>query len=1029
MHFHYVLSMGAVFAMFAGWYFWIPKLLGLTYNMNIAKVQFWLLFIGVNLTFFPQHFLGLQGMPRRISDYPDAFAGWNLISSLGSIVSVIAAWLFLYLVYIQLLEGKIADRSPWKSIDYYTDLLQNHQNRVSESLEWGISSPPKPHAFVSLPKQAQFLSCFLARFTWANITSILITAAIITFLKLALVITWDSGYIGHFVNLYLPDFEPSLKYMVQKLECFRLTSLFSFMYNFTVLSLYSRGVFVDYITIKLKILLEHLNLDKDKKYWGIPVVQADSADKNTGKEDKGKQPVINKQPISAKEKHELLTKGALEYTANKYKHLDKDYFDYKTKDFDPFSKLHPVNTSKGESSGLSAWDKKTIFSKVDSKRIVFDIKTTLAKIPDIWVRGDEVLDRQAAKDLRSIIKSDESKSKLSKNIEVAQINKYTKGNRGQYVGRRLHKYSGGKVNTRHEAVNKLITECLKKREVDKVLEKWNLKYPHIAFFDAYYDKVKNRLSVSCKFLKGNVIETIDHIKPPKRTFITTKPAELHKTTRLFAFRSHSLLKTNYYTLHDYPSNKVIKHSSGPTNKILNRRELRAVQVLIDRGWITKPSQAYHPYVKKHFQVQRGSEKEGMITETMLNTRNVRQNYHYDKIPYETTHVLSRNVSEKDRAVYVNHPKPTGTPTLPVDLLHGLNRPLSDKSVETSIPSMHDNYGRKILQRHEIFLPWVDPVDWIPTDRKVRLPGEWNLYHAFFDSASGLESRWKNVVVLDPHVLFKDETEHRVWPKWRKKIFLNKKWNFYKNSHPVTIGQVKRASEYYPTILNNYHVKTVAVPKEALHIYATKQLSDKYFVNPELEIWGPCSPINMARIQPTVLFPGCYGDDNLFWGILEPSTPSFELEPQKSSTDQLNQTIDFYRKADITNKNRCLSLRPWLKDKYLDHITYLQYTVAEITERNTVYMWYNSCFYNYPGYHLNVTEVRMYAALDRCWYNLQAEYGQILFENYKPFHRLSKYPDYRWQYYPWPKRFYEELPLTDEWYSYCNPSWRGGIPIL
>lgn len=149
--------MGAVFAMFAGWYFWVPKILGTNYDINLAKVQFWLLFIGVNVTFFPQHFLGLQGMPRRISDYPDAFAGWNLISSIGSIISVIAAWLFLYIVYMQLLNAKIAVRNPWMIPGYYTDILQINLNRCYNSLEWGLSSPPKPHAFVSLPLQSILL--------------------------------------------------------------------------------------------------------------------------------------------------------------------------------------------------------------------------------------------------------------------------------------------------------------------------------------------------------------------------------------------------------------------------------------------------------------------------------------------------------------------------------------------------------------------------------------------------------------------------------------------------------------------------------------------------------------------------------------------------------------------------------------------------------------------------------------------------------------------------------------------------------
>jgi heme/copper-type cytochrome/quinol oxidase subunit 1 len=98
-HFHYVLSMGAVFAIFAGFYYWIGKITGLQYPENLAKIHFWMFFLGVNLTFFPMHFLGLAGMPRRIPDYPDAFAGWNAIASLGSYISALSALLFFYIVY------------------------------------------------------------------------------------------------------------------------------------------------------------------------------------------------------------------------------------------------------------------------------------------------------------------------------------------------------------------------------------------------------------------------------------------------------------------------------------------------------------------------------------------------------------------------------------------------------------------------------------------------------------------------------------------------------------------------------------------------------------------------------------------------------------------------------------------------------------------------------------------------------------------------------------------------------------------
>jgi cytochrome c oxidase subunit 1 len=149
--------MGAVFALYSAWYFWVPKILGLDYNELLGKVHFWILFVGVNLTFFPQHFLGLQGMPRRISDYPDAFAKWNLVSSIGSIVSVVATWLFLYILYKQLVEGKSVSRYPWSTPQFFTDYLQHFLNRVYNSLEWALNNPPKPHAFASLPLQSQIL--------------------------------------------------------------------------------------------------------------------------------------------------------------------------------------------------------------------------------------------------------------------------------------------------------------------------------------------------------------------------------------------------------------------------------------------------------------------------------------------------------------------------------------------------------------------------------------------------------------------------------------------------------------------------------------------------------------------------------------------------------------------------------------------------------------------------------------------------------------------------------------------------------
>lgn len=101
-HFHYVLSMGAVFGLFAGFYFWFPKMLGLPLNEVLGRTHFWLFFFGVNITFFPMHFLGVAGMPRRISDYPDIYWGWNLIASFGSLLSMTATLVFIYNLFISL---------------------------------------------------------------------------------------------------------------------------------------------------------------------------------------------------------------------------------------------------------------------------------------------------------------------------------------------------------------------------------------------------------------------------------------------------------------------------------------------------------------------------------------------------------------------------------------------------------------------------------------------------------------------------------------------------------------------------------------------------------------------------------------------------------------------------------------------------------------------------------------------------------------------------------------------------------------
>ncbi|MBW8269593.1 cytochrome c oxidase subunit I [Caldovatus aquaticus] len=137
-HFHYVLSLGAVFAMFCGFYYWIGKMSGRQYPEFWGKVHFWLAFIGANLTFFPQHFLGAQGMPRRYPDYPDAFWGWNFVSSVGSIISMISVAVFLYVVYRTFAAGE--------------RVAENYWGAGATTLEWQVSSPPPFHTFEELPR-------------------------------------------------------------------------------------------------------------------------------------------------------------------------------------------------------------------------------------------------------------------------------------------------------------------------------------------------------------------------------------------------------------------------------------------------------------------------------------------------------------------------------------------------------------------------------------------------------------------------------------------------------------------------------------------------------------------------------------------------------------------------------------------------------------------------------------------------------------------------------------------------------------
>lgn len=139
-HFHYVLSMGAVFAIIAGFVHWYPLFTGLTLNTKILKSQFAIIFIGVNLTFFPQHFLGLAGIPRRYSDYPDAYTTWNVISTIGSTISLLGILFFFFII--------------WESLVSQRQVLFPVQ--LNSSIEWLQNTPPAEHSYSELPLLTNF---------------------------------------------------------------------------------------------------------------------------------------------------------------------------------------------------------------------------------------------------------------------------------------------------------------------------------------------------------------------------------------------------------------------------------------------------------------------------------------------------------------------------------------------------------------------------------------------------------------------------------------------------------------------------------------------------------------------------------------------------------------------------------------------------------------------------------------------------------------------------------------------------------
>jgi len=137
-HFHYVLSLGAVFAIFAGFYYWFGKMSGRMYNEFLGQVHFWVFFVGVNVLFFPMHFLGLDGMPRRVPDSPDAFSGYNDLATIGYMIMAASMAVFFINIIWSMFAGKRASGNYW--------------GEGATTLEWTLSSPPPYHQFNKLPK-------------------------------------------------------------------------------------------------------------------------------------------------------------------------------------------------------------------------------------------------------------------------------------------------------------------------------------------------------------------------------------------------------------------------------------------------------------------------------------------------------------------------------------------------------------------------------------------------------------------------------------------------------------------------------------------------------------------------------------------------------------------------------------------------------------------------------------------------------------------------------------------------------------